>query len=813
MVAFRTIAAAFVALAALPQTVLADSMRRNPLKYVTVIEDAVFHSPSQHCHALSHFDLTFSLHNREQEIRLALEPNHDILENTMEVTYIGADGSTTRTEKMDRSEHRVFRGKAFVRRDGGKSSEWRHAGWARVTVLRDGQDPIFQGAFRIDDDHHHIQTGSNYHARKLRQDPDAPDRRNPDDYMVVWRDSDVMEYYSDEYSADREELKKREKFGRTACGSDSLDFNADYKRFDARKPDPLQSTTPSSLFGRSVFGAGSGSSLFARQIDGSNGAGVNLVSTIGQTNGCPTTRKIALMGVATDCTYTAAFNSTQTVKQNIIDIINSASEVYESSFNISLGIQNLTISEANCPGQASSTAPWNVACSPSITITDRLSLFSAWRGNSRDNNAFWTLLSTCGTDSAVGLAWLGQACTTGAQSMNSNETVASANVVIQTPSEWQVVAHEVGHTFGAVHDCESRTCSAGDAETGECCPLSSSTCDAAGQYIMNPSTGTNIRAFSPCSIGNICSGLLRNQVKSSCLTNNRDVNTITGGQCGNGIVESGEDCDCGGASGCGSNRCCDPQTCKFTSGSVCDPANEDCCNGQCQFASNGTVCRQSTGSCDPEETCSGTSATCGSDQHKDDGDSCGNSGDGLTCASGQCTSRDQQCKTAWGSRYNSTDIRSCSSGSSDCMISCIVPGYRAGACVTINQNFIDGTSCTGNGKCSNGQCQGSNAGDEILDWIRNNKGIFIPVAVVVGLLILIVLFSCVCGACRRSRKRTRARQMKPVAPHMANTWNGYGGAWSNPNIPPPPPVATRPGAPPPYQNDWTINRTQSARYA
>ncbi|KAL0941075.1 adam protease adm-b [Colletotrichum truncatum] len=802
MVSFKTVVSAFVGLAAIAQETLAHSTQRNPLKYVTVLEDAVLHSPSQHCHALSHFDLTFTLHDKKQQVRMALQPNEDILGNDFQVNYLGADGTIRKTEAVDRTEHRVFRGSTFIRHEG--HSEWTNVGWARITIHRDGVDPIFEGAFRIDGDHHHIQTGSSYRARKHREDPDAPDRRNPDDYMVVWRDSDIMEYYFD-----REDLKRDVK-GRTSCNSDNLDFNANYDLFDARAPpDTLQSVSSNSLFGASLFG---------RQTDGgstgNNGAGVNLVSTIGQTNGCPSTRKIALLGVATDCTYTAAFNSTQAVRANIIQVINAASEVYESTFNISLGIQNLTISDANCPGQASSSAPWNVACSPSITITDRLSLFSQWRGNSKDTNAFWTLLSTCGTDSAVGLAWLGQACTSGSQGsgQSSNETVASANVVIQTPSEWQVVAHEVGHTFGAVHDCVSSTCSNGDSSMNRCCPLSSSQCNAGGQFIMNPSTGSGIRAFSPCSIGNICSGLLRNQVKSTCLTNNRDVKTILESQCGNGIVESGEDCDCGGESGCGNNRCCDPRTCKFTTGSVCDPSNEDCCNGQCQFASNGTVCRQSTGSCDPVETCSGTSASCPNDRHKDDGDSCGESGQGLTCASGQCTSRDQQCKTAWGSQTDTSSVTAC--GNQDCLIACNVPG-RPG-CSVMNQNFLDGTSCQGGGKCSNGQCVGSNAGDEILDWIKNNKTIFIPVVCVVGLLVLIALFSCICGACRRSRNRTKARRLRPAQPPM-NTWNSYGGAWGNPNVPPPPPVATRPGGPPQYSpypnNDWQMHRTQSARYA
>jgi hypothetical protein len=136
---------------------------------------------------------------------------------------------------------------------------------------------------------------------------------------------------------------------------------------------------------------------------------------------------------------------------------------------------------------------------------------------------------------------------------------------------------------------------------------------------MNPATGTNIQKFSACTVGNICSAIGRNSVKTTCLTDNKDVTTITGSQCGNGIVETGEECDCGGVTGCGTNPCCDPTTCQFTSNSVCDPSNEDCCTQSCQFSSNGTICRASTGICDPQEVCSGTTATCPPDTTAPDG--------------------------------------------------------------------------------------------------------------------------------------------------------------------------------------------------
>jgi len=212
---------------------------------------------------------------------------------------------------------------------------------------------------------------------------------------------------------------------------------------------------------------------------------------------------------------------------------------------------------------------------------------------------------------------------------------------------------------------------------------------------MNPSTGQGITKFSPCSIGNICSAIGRNSVKTTCLTNNKGVTTISGQQCGNGIVEQGEDCDCGGTSGCGDNQCCDAKTCKFKNNAVCDDSNEDCCKN-CQLATNNTVCRASTGVCDPAETCTGSSPYCPADKTQPDGSSCDS---GLQCTSGQCTSRDQQCKTVMGSYTKGNDTYACDS--SNCQLSCASPQFGAGVCYGLQQNFLDGTPCGGGGKCEN----------------------------------------------------------------------------------------------------------------
>ena len=212
---------------------------------------------------------------------------------------------------------------------------------------------------------------------------------------------------------------------------------------------------------------------------------------------------------------------------------------------------------------------------------------------------------------------------------------------------------------------------------------------------MNPTSGRGITQFSPCTVGNICSAMGRSNIQTSCLSDNRGVVTISGSQCGNGIVEEGEQCDCGGEQGCGNNKCCDPKTCKFKDTAVCDDSNEDCCRN-CQFASSNTPCRPSTGQCDPEETCTGSSPVCPQDNRAPDGQACGS---GLACASGQCTSRDLQCKTLMGSLIGSNDTYACDKSS--CTLSCSSPSFPPNTCSAMQQNFLDGTPCGGGGRCNN----------------------------------------------------------------------------------------------------------------
>lgn len=566
-----------VAAVLLPSTQASSSIR-NPIGALSSVQNATIHTKNGRVTALSQFDLTFNIRD-DLQVKLSLEPNNDIIAEDATVSYLAPDGSISRKENVDRLGHKVFRGSAWVHRPSIGQHEWHRVGWARALIRKDGQRPFFEGAFSVNHDHHHIQSSQNYLRTKHRLDPEIDELDGNEQYMVIWRDSDILP----EIPLEHQELRRAVEEDVPTCQANMLEFN-----LNPAHPVYLGiSRTDSRAWGVMDF-----SRVFKRQIDtttGGNSGGVNLASTIGSTDGCPTTNKVALVGVATDCTYTGSFDNQQALRENVILQMNTASAVWESSFKISLGLANITISDASCPGSPAATTEWNQACSNNVDIQDRLNYFSAWRGTQPDHNSHWTLLSTCNTGSAVGLAWLGQACINTAMDSNNSftgnggagtgsETVSGANVVIRTSgaNEWQIIAHETGHTFGAVHDCDAQTCAdANYVNAQQCCPLSKTTCDANAQYIMNPSTAQGITQFSPCTIGNICSAIGRKSVNTDCLSDNKNVVTYTGQQCGNGIVEPGEECDCGGTEGCGADSCCDPTSCKFKDGAVCDDANEE----------------------------------------------------------------------------------------------------------------------------------------------------------------------------------------------------------------------------------------------
>ncbi|KAJ5449091.1 Blood coagulation inhibitor Disintegrin, partial [Penicillium cf. griseofulvum] len=774
---------------------ISRSQASEAIRQVTPVDNPIIRTPSHQIDHLSDFDITFALHKDGKRIKLELKPNHDILADDAYVQYVGIDGTITHAEPIKRHEHKVFQGRALV---GSGKGRWTPVGWARITVKRDGLEPLFEGAFSVNDDKHHIELQSTYLDKKRPIDADVEPRNG--ESMIVYRDSDMISYTR------HSELKKRSlslSEGSDGCGADRLGYNADLSSsifsYDMDEADGRWGVA--SL--NSMFGLSKRQSSDIGGVAGNTG-GVNLKTTIGDSSGCPKTKKVALIGIATDCEFTESFmatNSTakEAAKDWIINVVNTASNLYEESFNVSIGLRNLTISETGCTSTGSAATPWNVDCNGG-NVTWRLNEFSKWRSTHSDDNAYWTLMTNCPTGSEVGVSWMGRLCSSELVTSGAN-SVAGANVVVRNSgSSWQVFAHETGHTFGAVHDCDESGCASKLEASSQCCPLSSSTCDAGAKYIMNPYAQNTMTKFSDCTIGNICSAIGKNSIKSSCLSDNRGVVTITGSQCGNGIVEGDEECDCGGEESCSGNSCCDAKTCKFKDSAVCDDSNDSCCV-QCQFASADTICRASTGECDIAETCSGTSSSCPENKYKDDGSSCGQKDQGLACASGQCTSRDYQCRTVIGSMLNTNDSWACeNTDRPSCDLVCGAPSlphtFGTTECYNMNQNYLDGTPCDAGGRCSAGQCKGSSA----LGWIRQHEKLVIGICVGGGTLILLSLVVCIYSRCKRSSQLRKARKAvppgtyrryngpQPSARQPMDQWHGYpNGGYQNVPPPGPPP--------------------------
>ncbi|XP_060923609.1 disintegrin and metalloproteinase domain-containing protein 10 [Limanda limanda] len=187
-------------------------------------------------------------------------------------------------------------------------------------------------------------------------------------------------------------------------------------------------------------------------------------------------------------------------------------------------------------------------------------------------------------------------------------------------------AHEVGHNFGSPHDSGI-----------ECTPGESKVQDKKenGNYIMyaRATSGDklNNNKFSICSIRNI----------SAVLTKKRDDCFVESGQpiCGNGLVEDGEQCDCGYSDQC-KDPCCynaneeDGKKCKLQPGKICSPSQGPCCTAGCSFKTTNDKCRLES-ECAREGTCNGATALCPSSEPKENFTTCHS--ETQVCLNGVCS--------------------------------------------------------------------------------------------------------------------------------------------------------------------------------
>uniref|UniRef100_A0A8C9U5V4 ADAM metallopeptidase domain 23 n=1 Tax=Scleropages formosus TaxID=113540 RepID=A0A8C9U5V4_SCLFO len=165
--------------------------------------------------------------------------------------------------------------------------------------------------------------------------------------------------------------------------------------------------------------------------------------------------------------------------------------------------------------------------------------------------------------------------------------------------------------------------------------------------IMEDTGVQHPRKFSKCSISDYKEFLLKGG--GSCLFN-RPTKLFEATECGNGYVEVGEECDCGGRAvspfiGSLISECC--KKCSLSNGAHC--SDGPCCNTTCLFYPRGYGCRYAVNDCDISETCTGDSG-----QVKPNTFAVLLPFQGR-CYSGECKTRDSQCRYIWGPKASASE--------------------------------------------------------------------------------------------------------------------------------------------------------------
>ena len=96
------------------------------------------------------------------------------------------------------------------------------------------------------------------------------------------------------------------------------------------------------------------------------------------------------------------------------------------------------------------------------------------------------MVSGCDDSEIVGIAWMNQVCQVKSfkGASDSKDVVSGTSVSVLIPNQFAVIAHEIGHNFGAIHDCDSKECQACRGRDCKCCTCGP--CDCKGKFVMNP---------------------------------------------------------------------------------------------------------------------------------------------------------------------------------------------------------------------------------------------------------------------------------------------------------------------------------------
>ncbi|XP_056090481.1 disintegrin and metalloproteinase domain-containing protein 9 [Rhinichthys klamathensis goyatoka] len=328
----------------------------------------------------------------------------------------------------------------------------------------------------------------------------------------------------------------------------------------------------------------------------------------------PQTKYVELVLVVDNQRYAYKKHNKTAVREEMVQLVNLL-DTYYKQLNIRISLIGLTIFDNDNPFIVDGSAG------------DVLGRFVQWRKSDllpqirHDVGQLIVGRSGPYTGGVLGMAFVGTVCSVnsgGGINVFSNDNLQSFSTV---------VAHELGHNLGMGHDIGG--------------------CNCDGSCIMASAISGSTK-FSDCSAKDFERLILRGG--GACLRNQPSQdNIITVPSCGNGIMESGEECDCGTPKEC-NNKCCNAATCTLTKGSAC--AAGSCCEN-CQINVGGTPCRPSVNTCDLPEFCGGVSPFCPSDFYTMDGIPCASNT--AFCFEGRCQTFEFQCKQLFGSAATKAD--------------------------------------------------------------------------------------------------------------------------------------------------------------
>ncbi|MBZ3890971.1 Disintegrin and metalloproteinase domain-containing protein 25 [Sciurus carolinensis] len=265
---------------------------------------------------------------------------------------------------------------------------------------------------------------------------------------------------------------------------------------------------------------------------------------------------------------------------------------------------------------------WNEKNLVSVTndISKLLDEFCNWKRTSLESRIKHDLvhfLAKQDFDINLGLAYVATVCIPGLEcGVNS--------VMGDDLFEFSLtITHEIGHNLGMYHDVWICTC---------------------GQrHCIMSAEQTDGTRFSNCSYAQ----MWENFPFMNCMRNApKQENIFRGTVCGNGVVDEGEECDCGSPILCTNHPCCSVR-CTLKYGADC--ASGLCCE-DCLLLPPGTVCREKDSECDLPEWCNGTSPECPEDVYVQDGVPCMGGG---YCHEKRCNARDEQCRQIFGKESRS----------------------------------------------------------------------------------------------------------------------------------------------------------------